>query len=497
MEIELKLALQPRHTARLRRHPVLHKIKPEQRLLYSIYFDTPKFDLMRRGIALRVRRVGDQWIQTLKAEAHSVGALSSRPEWEVPVTDGNRPDFSVLPHDALDLLDGIKHKYIAPVFITEFERTTWQVGNNGTQAEVALDTGKIYAGAAYRDICEVEIELKSGVPVFLFDVATRLLEQVPLQVEPRSKAERGYILSGAVNPAPIRAIHPVIHGNQTPGEVWRAIMQAALVQLVSNVPGFLENAQHIEYLHQLRIALRRLQTGVKLAKSLGQALPDWDQPLGGAIYALNSARDWDVFLNDTWPDIFGVLGESAADEPIEDAVPVLMNDVAAQARQRAQALLRQPAFTQLVLDIGRSLLTPPVGVPDRNTMAWAGMILDKRWHILRQRCHGFAGLNAAQRHRARIAAKKMRYAAEALAPLYSNKRSHRFITALAALQNELGCANDVRVGTQLLRAVPKKTILLGYDLGRIHGALEYKAVRHIGLSDAIWRRLARSRLFWR
>ena len=68
MEIELKLALHSRHTMRIRRHPLLNAIKPEQRSLLSIYFDTPKLDLMRRGIALRVRRVDDDWIQTLKAK---------------------------------------------------------------------------------------------------------------------------------------------------------------------------------------------------------------------------------------------------------------------------------------------------------------------------------------------------------------------------------------------------------------------------------------------
>ena len=167
MEIELKLALHPRHIARIRRHPLLINITPEQRPLLSIYFDTPKFDLMQRSIALRVRRVDDQWIQTLKAEAQSVGALSSRPEWEMAITDGSRPDFSVLPPTAVELLTGSKLKRIAPVFTTEFERTTWQIGNSVAQAEVAFDIGKIYAGEMCRDICEVEIELKSGAPEFL------------------------------------------------------------------------------------------------------------------------------------------------------------------------------------------------------------------------------------------------------------------------------------------------------------------------------------------
>lgn len=496
MEIELKLALHPRHIARIRRHPIFNQIASEQRHLLSIYFDTPKFDLMRRSIALRVRQVDDRWIQTLKAEAQSVGALSRRPEWEMAVTDGNHPDFSVLPQTALDLLAGVKLKRIAPVFTTEFQRTTWQIGNSQEQAEVALDTGKIYAGKMHQDICEVEIELKSGAPTFLFDAATQLLQQVPLHIEPRSKAERGYILSGAVSATPVKAVHAAIHQNQTAGEAGNAILQAALVQMVANVPGFLENAHDTEYLHQLRIALRRLRTGALLMKSLGQTPPEWNQSLRESIHALNPARDWDVFLRETLPEILTVLQASSGNTSVEDTVLALIQDTARHARQRAQTELLKPAFTQLVLDIGRSLLVTPTDTQIRNTKIWAEAILEKHWQRLRKHCRGFAGLDPTQRHRARIAAKKMLYTTEAFAPLYS-KHTNQFITALAALQDELGHENDTRIGMQLLRQLPKQSAAFSFDLGRLSSALESEAAHRTHLSNTSWQRLARSKLFWR
>jgi inorganic triphosphatase YgiF len=495
METELKLALHPRHTGRIRRHPLLSEIAPQRRSLLSTYFDTPKFDLMQRGLALRVRRVDDRWIQTLKAETQSVGALTSRPEWEAVIADGSHPDFSVLPQMALDLLAGITLKRIAPVFTTEFQRTTWQIGNRTAQAEVALDTGKIYTGEACRDICEVEIELKSGAPEFLFDVATQLLQQAPLHIEPRSKAERGYVLSGAFNPAPTKATHPAIDKHQTADEAWNAILQAALVQMTANVPGFLENARDIEDLHQLRVALRRLRTGVLLRKSLDQTPPEWDQSLRESMHTLNPARDWDVFQQATLPRILTVLGKSSGSPPIEEAALMLIQEAAAHARQRAQALLLKPAFTQWTLDIGRSLLTTSTGMQMQNVKAWAETILEKRWQQLRKRCHGFARLNPAERHMARIAAKKMRYAAEAFSPLYG-KHAKRFITALATLQDELGYENDLRIGKQLLHTLPKQSAALGFALGRLSGALEFEAARHGNLSSIRWRRLSRSKLFW-
>jgi CHAD domain-containing protein len=97
---------------------------------------------------------------------------------------------------------------------------------------------------------------------------------------------------------------------------------------------------------------------------------------------------------------------------------------------------------------------------------------------------------------ARIAAKKMRYAADAFAPIHG-KRGARFIEALAALQNGLGRSNDAYIGMQLLRELAKKSAPLRFDLGRIDGALEAEVARHAHLSGAIWRRLARTRTFWR
>jgi inorganic triphosphatase YgiF len=497
MEIELKLALHPRHRTQFRRHPLFNKITPAQHPLLSIYFDTAKSDLMRRGIALRLRYVNNRWIQTLKAETQSVGALTNRPEWEVTVTDGKHPDFSALPPAALDLLNGIKLKRIVPVFTTEFQRTTWQIAGEQTQAEVALDSGNIYVNDVSSGICEVEIELKSGTPEFLFDVAIQLLERVPLQVEPRSKAERGYILSGAATPAPVKAMQPMIEKNQSAENAWNAILQAALMQLSANIPGFLENAHDTEYLHQLHIALHRLHAGARLAKSLERPVPDWDQPLRQLIQALIPARDWDVFQQEILPAILTTLESPAVNTGIDDAALALLQDTAALVRQQSQEVLRKPELTRLILDIGRGLLSAtPAETRRQEVKTWAKAILDKHWEKLCKSCHGFAKLNAGKRHKARIAARKLRYAADAFAPIYG-KRANHFIAALAAFQNELGYINDRVIGQRLLHKLPRKTASLGFELGRLSGILESSAAQHAHVPAAIWQRLARSKLFWR
>ena len=105
MEVELKLLLEPQHVARLRAHPLLAQYAAEAPVLLSmhdVYVDTPDLQLCRHQAGLRVRQVGDGWVQTLKAGGSVRGGLHSRHEWESEVA-GPVPEL-----DALDAL--IKRK---------------------------------------------------------------------------------------------------------------------------------------------------------------------------------------------------------------------------------------------------------------------------------------------------------------------------------------------------------------------------------------------------
>src|SRR6266478_2018350 len=81
-EVELKLATSRSELRKAMALPWLTKMAAEpakHQHLTSVYFDTPDLVLRDRGISLRVRRVGDQRLQTIKA---SSGALVQRDEWE-------------------------------------------------------------------------------------------------------------------------------------------------------------------------------------------------------------------------------------------------------------------------------------------------------------------------------------------------------------------------------------------------------------------------------
>ncbi len=487
MEIELKLSLAPAHVARVRRHPLLAGSKAEHNRLHSIYFDTPDFALTRRLIALRLRRVGYHWVQTVKAAAPAVGALSARPEWEAQVM-GNRPDLAVLAPEALALLVGIDLERLAPVFVTEVKRATWQVSLDGTAMEIALDQGEIRSGTATSPVCEIELELKSGAPDGLFAAALALSQRVPLGIDSRSKAAIGYRLAGAVQPAPSKATWPRLDPAEAAGVAWTRLVEAALAQLVDNLPGFLEQAEEIEYLHQIRVALRRLLSLARLLGPLAQTEPAWRSPLREIMTVLNPARDWDVFLRETLPrlDLPGDAGFTAGTAAL-----------AAEARRAAQAALSGAVFTHTVLTLGRELLAPPTGIS--STGAWAAAVLEQRWNGVKRRGAALAkapGNAMAERHQLRIAVKKLRYASDALAGMYG-KRGGKAMARLEALQESLGTLNDLATAERLMHALVAAHPEACFSAGRVVGLLDAMAREHDCTKPHLQREIVAIVPFWR
>jgi inorganic triphosphatase YgiF len=479
MEIELKLSLQPAHAGRLGRHPLLAGIKPQRAALHSLYFDTPDFELTRRLVALRLRRLGYHWVQTLKVAAPAVGALSRRPEWEAPLAD-RTPDLAVLPPEARAELHGIDLSRLAPVFVTEVKRTTWVVELAETRMEIALDQGEIQAGDAVRPLSEIELELLSGPATGLFDAALALLERIPCSIDSRSKAALGYQLAGAVEAQPVKAGWPVLDPLEPAGLAWTRLVEAGLAQLVDNLPGFLEQPEELEYLHQIRVALRRI---LGLARLLGDR-PAWISPLRELMDVLNPARDWDVFQLETLPRL-----------PVREEAGLLEQVVraAAEARSAAQARLASADFTQVLLRMGRALHEPPELALDTGT--WAARVLDQRWKGVKKRSASLTTGNAEERHGLRIALKRMRYAGDALAGLYG-KRGQRTLAQLEALQDSLGDLNDLAVAERLLRQLAVSQPDAAFSAGRMVGLLQAAPSR--GESrQRLARRLAEIKPFWR
>lgn len=258
-EIELKLMLSSEGPQRLLVHPLLSGLDTRSITLGNLYYDTPEGALESARVALRVRRMGERRLQTLKSAAQSHGGLSSRGEWEWSIDDAERSaagldlnGLRALHHPALEALD---LERLRPVFATDFERRLWRFREGGVDIEIALDQGEIRAGAARLPICELELELKSGHPEALWDLAERLCGgQPPLPARPanHSKASRANALRRGwphPEPPPTIALDDVIDAvdqwQDSQDAAWHRAAMSRLEHLTATSPSLRDAGQRL------------------------------------------------------------------------------------------------------------------------------------------------------------------------------------------------------------------------------------------------------------
>ena len=457
IELELKFDLEPQAHAAFRRLPALADAPARTVRLQATYFDTPGFELRERQMALRLRRAGRRWYQTLKAGRSGAAGLHARDEWEF---ERAQPTLD------LGLLDGTPFadipeadRGIAEVFTVDVRRTTWEIeASPGNRVEIALDRGEVRHGERMEPVSEVEIESVSGDPMAVFEVAERLIDAAPraageapaaLRPSATTKAQRGYRLAREEAPQPMRAVPAELDAGMTPAEAARAIAAAALTQLQANEPGVLAGEEP-EYLHQFRVALRRLRSALGVFKSAAgpgnEALRDELRWIGGLT---GPARDWDVFATSTLPTLLGAHGDARVARSLR---------ARAGARRRAASnelreALRSNRWTRLLLALARWLATPAAraeGAEPESLTDFARSLVRKRHKRLVRDARRLSALTPAERHALRLDAKRLRYALEGLSPLFRRKRVAAHLEALSEIQDDLGRANDAAVAARLL-----------------------------------------------
>ncbi|MEM5431249.1 CYTH domain-containing protein [Cupriavidus oxalaticus] len=199
-EIELKLAVPDAALAPLAAWLDANGQPQGEATLLNVYLDTPAHDLAQSRAALRLRRKGAQWLQTLKTAGSSQGGLAARNEWETGIA-GEAIELQTFPAEAQTMLAPLVGK-LAPVFRTDFVRRTWIVTQDGARIEAALDSGTITApaSAVQERIQELELEWLDGDAAHAANAlrafAARLAAVAALVPSDLSKAARGYRLAG-------------------------------------------------------------------------------------------------------------------------------------------------------------------------------------------------------------------------------------------------------------------------------------------------------------
>ena len=184
-EIELKFLLDETSSkALLTRLKALKMVAARRVTLRSVYLDTSEHVLKKAGIALRIRRDGRRWIQTVKTKGKIHGGLSQVGEVENPAP-GGRVRLDAIPDLSLRevILRHVNGAPLLPVCETVIKRSTYEVSlEDGTRAELAIDAGVVRAEERSAELHEAEIELLEGDATGLFDIAQKVVSRGRLAI---------------------------------------------------------------------------------------------------------------------------------------------------------------------------------------------------------------------------------------------------------------------------------------------------------------------------
>lgn len=504
MESELKLRIAPEDLGKLRSAPLLarcHASDAPPKLLTSTYFDTPDLAFYRCKASLRVRAVGEQRIQTLKLAGVVEAGVFDRDEFEMPV-DSDTPDLTLL-HDAVPsdtdcgklIRDKAVAAQLAPVFVTRINRTTVTLHSPPeNEIEVAIDEGTVDAQAGSVSLAAVELELKQGNPQGLHASALELLKTVPLRIDHRSKADVGYELLVSEHAEAVKAEPVRLAKSGSIEDAFCTILRNCMAQVHANERGVV-SGHDPSCVHQMRVGLRRLRSALDLFAKVIPAYPGLDDELRWIASELGAARDWEVLAGATL-DHAGADGHANELEPVRQAC----GNIASDNRRRAAAAADSVRYTRLVLELTlwldskkwRDAMTDEQRAAiDRPASHFAAQVLRSRHRKLIKRGKRLADLDDHRRHRARIAAKKVRYATEFFASLCSKRAVRHYVNALTALQDDLGWRNDAVVAEQLLRKLPDTSPRTGEGAAFARGYLASRVAADHQTLKKLWKRFRR------
>lgn len=504
---------------------VAGRARPARLRLQAAYHDTAERTLATAGLALRLRREGRQWVQTLKGATDD---SMTRLEHNVP-----RGRAAVMPPIApqlhagtpvgealLALLAGRNAPALAVVYRTDILRRARGLRTPQGRVELAFDAGSIHAGDRKTGVRELEIELLGGSPLAVLDTARRWLARFGLWLDVRSKAERGDLLARGVSIAPPRLASAVrLTPQMTAAQAWQAVLRSCTDQITANASQIASGEHGDEHVHQLRVGLRRLRSALRLFDGLGaeQALAE---PAAVLFRRLGSARDQVVIEGEFAAGLLAAMRTAgvAGDAPV--ATPGAADAAPAE-------VLRERASQTLLLDLlaachvpgaderesesehegegeGSAVADPSVTVHDPKlepAMALRERLAQRlnRWHReVVADTKRFADLDDTGRHRLRKRAKRLRYAAEFCAALFERRALRRYLRRLRALQERLGALGDVVMAMQAFApdrdqdrdGDPRAMFALGWLAGRREQLIAQAApqLRAFGKVERYWKR---------
>jgi CHAD domain-containing protein len=271
----------------------------------------------------------------------------------------------------------------------------------------------------------------------------------------------------------------------------------SVARLIQHEEG-VRSGEDPEDVHQARVATRRLRSDLR---TFGDVLePSWGTPLreelGWLGGLLGGVRDVDV-LRDRIRFRLGEIPDE--DRPVAEGLIATLIARRKEARAPLVEAMQGDRYRRLAESVVAAANDPAV-LPEVASAPADGALrpaLETLWKDL----DGAIGRVAAEAsdgslHEARIKSKRLRYAAEALAPVFG-KRARRFATAAAALQDVLGEHQDAVVAAAWLRGAAEATPSVAFVAGELVTLERHAAEAARAEWPRAWRSLSRKKLrFW-
>ena len=461
--------------------------------LVATYYDTPACTLAAEGITVR-HRTGeppDRW--TVKLPVGSGGPDLVRSEIDVEGPSDH------IPPEVLQLLAAhLRGRPLSPLAVIRTTRSRVVVRDEAGRdlVEVAHDVVTAarvgFATTSWQEIEVEALDREHG------DAALRhtvdVLRQAGCQEAPATPKLVRALGEDAAQLVP-EASSSVLPSKPRPQEALVHAVTRSVRQILDHDPRVRLGGDP-EDLHQLRVAVRRLRSDIALlAGSLDDAEIDrLTAELAWLVDETNAARDLDVlgaWLEETGARLDDVDGQGFAD--------LVQRCQAQQADQRAAVLdvLASSRYLDLVDElVGLTVAPAPMDRAEQKALhRQLRHELRRRWRRLDKRVHKLAERGDDRSlHRARIATKRCRAAAEASAPI-DGRAIHHLARSLAHLQDVLGAAHDASVMEAWLRDAAASSPSTAFVAGELAATARDDARREQERWPKVWakaRRRARS-----
>jgi CHAD domain-containing protein len=433
---------------------------------HAVYHDTEDLRLIRWGATLRRRQGGSEegWHLTLPVDGAEAGVPD---EMHLPLDAG---DVGSVPAQMADVVTALARRNpLLPVATLHTARTPYLLHDaEGTEvAELVDDVVSIMDGdvvaARFR-----ELVLQARVEdAHALDPVVDLLAAHGAMPGAASKAVSALgpaARAGADIPEPDE-----VSPDDPAGDAVHA-------HLVTHARRFLLQDIRVrrdlpDSVHQMRVAARRLRSGLRVFAPLVD--PEWSRhlrdELGWAASELGLSRDSEVLLArlDAHADELGEVDATLIHEHVD---PLMQAKVEAGRAEALEAMRseRHVALLDALVDAANDpQLTETATSPSREALP---PLFDKAWRKLAREVKALTLDGPSEEwHETRITAKRARYAAEALAPVFGAP-AKGLASALSDVTEQLGEHQDASIAKDTCRELAGHFDgPTGFALGLLHG----------------------------